>query len=37
MPVIVREADYARWLDGGTDGQPLLAPFDPQALVLTRS
>jgi len=32
MPVILREADYARWLDAATDGQPLLAPFDPEAL-----
>lgn len=35
MPVILREADYARWLDAATDGQPLLAPFDPQALQIT--
>lgn len=32
MPVILREADYARWLDAATDGQPLLAPFDAEAL-----
>lgn len=37
MPVILPEADYARWLDAGTDGQPLLAPCDPDALVLARS
>jgi len=35
MPVILREADYARWLDAA-DGQPLLAPFDPEALQLQR-
>jgi putative SOS response-associated peptidase YedK len=36
MPVILREADYPRWLDAGSDGQPLLAPFDPEALQLQR-
>lgn len=36
MPVILREADYARWLDAAQDGQPLLAPFDADALVLSR-
>lgn len=36
MPVILREADYARWLDAAADGQPLLAPFDPEALQLQR-
>jgi putative SOS response-associated peptidase YedK len=34
MPVILREADYARWLDPATDAQPLLAPFDAEALAL---
>ena len=37
MPVILREADYARWLDTALDGEPLLAPFDPAALVLTQA
>lgn len=37
MPVILGEADYPRWLDAGTDVQPLLAPCDPQALVLARA
>jgi len=37
MPVILREADYARWLDAAADGLPLLAPFDPQALLLARA
>ena len=32
MPVILREADYARWLDAATDGQALLVPFDAEAL-----
>ncbi len=32
MPVIVREADYARWLDASSDGQALLAPFADDAL-----
>jgi putative SOS response-associated peptidase YedK len=36
MPVILREADYPRWLDAATDGQPLLAPFDAEALQLQR-
>jgi len=36
MPVILREADYPRWLDAAADGQPLLAPFDPEALRLQR-
>lgn len=36
MPVIVREADYARWLDAAADGQPLLAPCEADALVLER-
>jgi putative SOS response-associated peptidase YedK len=36
MPVIVREADYARWLDPATDAQPLLVPFDAEALSLQR-
>jgi putative SOS response-associated peptidase YedK len=36
MPVIVRAADYARWLDPAADAQPLLAPFDPDAVVLAR-
>ena len=37
MPVILREADYARWLDAAMDGQPLLAPFDADALALERA
>jgi putative SOS response-associated peptidase YedK len=37
MPVILRESDYARWLDAAADGQPLLAPFDPQALTIARA
>jgi putative SOS response-associated peptidase YedK len=32
MPVIVREADYARWLDPQADAQPLLAPHEADAL-----
>ena len=36
MPVILREADYPRWLDPAADGQPLLAPFDPEAVQLQR-
>jgi putative SOS response-associated peptidase YedK len=36
MPVVLRTADYARWLDAAADGQPLLAPFDPEALQLQR-
>jgi putative SOS response-associated peptidase YedK len=36
MPVVVREADYARWLDPATDAQPLLVPFDAEALSLQR-
>jgi putative SOS response-associated peptidase YedK len=34
MPVIVGAADYARWLDAAADGQPLLAPCAPEALLL---
>jgi putative SOS response-associated peptidase YedK len=34
MPVVLRTADYARWLDAAADGQPLLAPCTPEALVL---
>ena len=34
MPVILRADDYARWLDAAVDGQPLLTPFDPEALLL---
>jgi len=37
MPVILREDDYARWLDAAADRQPLLAPFDPAAMVLARA
>ncbi len=37
MPVIVREADYARWLDASTDGQPLLVPFDADAMRLAQA
>lgn len=36
MPVILREADYPRWLDPGADPQALLAPFDPDALAIAR-
>jgi putative SOS response-associated peptidase YedK len=32
MPVILRPADYSCWLDPGADGQPLLVPFDAEAL-----
>ncbi len=34
MPVILREADFGRWLDATADGQPLLVPSAPDALVL---
>jgi len=34
MPVILREADYPRWLDVATDAQPLLVPYDPEALTI---
>jgi putative SOS response-associated peptidase YedK len=34
MPVVLRTADYARWLDAAADGQPLLAPCEPEALEL---
>ena len=34
MPVILREADYARWLAPAADGKPLLAPYEPEALEL---
>jgi len=37
MPVILSAADYASWLDTTADGQPLLAPFDAQALALARA
>lgn len=37
MPVILREADYARWLDVVADAQPLLAPIDPDALLIARA
>jgi len=37
MPVIVREADCARWLDAGAEAQPLLATIEPQALQIDRS
>lgn len=37
MPVILREADYARWLDVAADAQPLLAPIDPDALLIARA
>jgi len=36
MPVVLHEADYARWLDVAADGQPLLVPCAPDALVLER-
>jgi len=36
MPVILREADYARWLDAA-DARPLLAPFEPNALLIARA
>jgi len=35
MPVILRDADYARWLSAD-DGQALLAPCPPETLVLER-
>jgi putative SOS response-associated peptidase YedK len=34
MPVVLRTADYARWLDAAADGKPLLAPCEPEALEL---
>jgi putative SOS response-associated peptidase YedK len=37
MPVILRETDYARWLEASADGQPLLAPFDSESLALARA
>ena len=37
MPVIMREDDYACWLDAAADRRPLLAPFDPAAMVLARA
>jgi putative SOS response-associated peptidase YedK len=36
MPVILRQADEARWLDPAADGQALLAPFDAEALRIER-
>lgn len=35
MPVILREADYPRWLDAAAGAQSLLAPFDADALTIT--
>jgi putative SOS response-associated peptidase YedK len=37
MPVIVRETDYARWLDPQADAQPLLAPYDADALQIQKA
>jgi putative SOS response-associated peptidase YedK len=37
MPVIVGQADYARWLDASNEGQPLLVPFDAEALRLVKA
>lgn len=37
MPVILRAADYGRWLDAGADAQTLLAAIDADALVLSRA
>ena len=37
MPVIVREADYTRWLDASTDGHPLLAPFAEEAMSIEKA
>jgi putative SOS response-associated peptidase YedK len=37
MPVIVRESDFARWLDPRADGQPLLAAFDAGAMRTERA
>ena len=37
MPVIVREADYTRWLDASTDAQPLLAPFAEEAMSIAKA
>jgi putative SOS response-associated peptidase YedK len=34
MPVIVRNADYARWLDSATDSSALLAPHPDDALLI---
>jgi len=37
MPVIVRDADFTRWLDTGADPDHLLAPFDAEALQIRRA
>jgi putative SOS response-associated peptidase YedK len=37
MPVIVRDADFTRWLDTGADPDRLLAPFDAEALQIRRA
>jgi putative SOS response-associated peptidase YedK len=37
MPVILREADYGRWLEPATDPAALLAPIDADALQLGRA
>jgi putative SOS response-associated peptidase YedK len=37
MPVIVRETDYARWLDPQADAQLLLAPYEADALQIQKA
>ena len=37
MPVIVREADFTRWLDPRDDAQPLLVSFDAEAMRIERA
>lgn len=37
MPVILREADYAAWLAPAVSPEPLLAPFDSEALSIGRA
>ena len=34
MPVILKQADEAPWLDSASDAQPLLAPYDAEAIEL---
>jgi len=37
MPVILRETDYARWLAPAEQAEELLAPFDADALQISRA
>jgi putative SOS response-associated peptidase YedK len=37
MPVIVREADFTRWLDPRAEAQPLLVSFDAEAMRIERA